>query len=295
MVIYMLIIEKLKKTKFSSSEKVLVDYILTKKETIRDKTTKEISAETYTSPSTLIRIAKKVGYSGWNELKENYLKEILYLDSHFKEVDANFPFLKNDSIMSIANKIAILNKETIDDTLSLINREELQKAINIIKNSFSINLFASSINLIISEDFKYKMARINKKVEICSIEGEQMFAVHNCTPDSCAIVISYSGESNLIVQITETLKSLKVPIIVITGVGNNTLSKHSDSILNISTREKLYSKIANFSINDSICYILDVLYSCTFSLNYDENLRYKIETSKRIDPRFSSLDIISED
>ena len=92
MVIYMLIIEKLKKTKFSSSEKVLVDYILTKKETISDKTTKEISAETYTSPSTLIRIAKKVGYSGWNELKENYLKEILYLDSHFKKLMQIFLF-----------------------------------------------------------------------------------------------------------------------------------------------------------------------------------------------------------
>lgn len=116
----MLITEKLEQYDFAASEKVLIDYILEKKELIKDKTTKQIAKETYTSASTLVRIAQKLGFSGWNELKENYLEEIDYLNSHFSSINANTPFTKGDSIMSIANKLAILNAEAIDDTLSLI-------------------------------------------------------------------------------------------------------------------------------------------------------------------------------
>lgn len=55
----MLIRERLETTKFSNSEKTIVDFILEQKEKIKPMTTKEIANATFTSPSTLIRIAKK--------------------------------------------------------------------------------------------------------------------------------------------------------------------------------------------------------------------------------------------
>ncbi|WP_243175881.1 hypothetical protein [Clostridium sp. NSJ-49] len=90
----MLIIERLEQCDFSASEKTLIDYILKAKESIKDKTTKEIAKETFTSASTLVGIAQKLGFSGWNELKESYLKELEYLNSHFDSIDANIPFNK---------------------------------------------------------------------------------------------------------------------------------------------------------------------------------------------------------
>lgn len=106
----MLIRERLERCDFSNSEQTVIQYILKKNLAIKDMTTKEIAAQTYASPSTLVRIAHKMGYSGWNELKEAYLKEEEYLVTHFCHIDANLPFEKGDSIMSIANKIAILKK-----------------------------------------------------------------------------------------------------------------------------------------------------------------------------------------
>ena len=46
--------------------------------------------------------------------------------------------------MSIAGKIATLKKESIEDTLSLITHDDLQKAIQIIKKASCIHLFAVS-------------------------------------------------------------------------------------------------------------------------------------------------------
>ena len=86
-----------------------------------------------------------------------------------------------------------------------------------------------------------------------------------------------------------------VSIIVITSLGDNDLRKYGDVVLNISTREKLYSKIGGFVNENSIKLILDILYACYFELNYDDNLNKRINISKESETtRFSSLDIMKE-
>lgn len=71
----MLIRERLEECDFSNSERAIVDFILEKKLEIRDMTTKEIAQGAFASPSTLVRIAHKMDFGGWNELKEAFLKE----------------------------------------------------------------------------------------------------------------------------------------------------------------------------------------------------------------------------
>ncbi len=66
----MLIRERLEQCDFSNSEQMIVDYMLKEKIEIRDMTTKEIAQRVFVSPSTLVRVAHKMGFGGWNELKE---------------------------------------------------------------------------------------------------------------------------------------------------------------------------------------------------------------------------------
>lgn len=292
----MLIRERLERCNFSNSEKIIIDYIIDKKMAIKDMTTKDIANATYTSPSTLIRIAHKMHFNGWNELKEAYLKEEEYLQTHFCDIDANYPFLNNDTIMSIASKIAKLKKESIDDTLSLITHDDLQKAIQIIRKASSISLYAVSNNTMISQEFKHNMNRIKKRVDICSTQGELVYSAYTRDLDSCAIVISYSGETPILRRTMLALKANHIPVIAITNIGDNTVARLADCVLKICTREKLYSKIATFSTTSAITYLLDVLYSCIFALDYDKNKEMKIQTARMIEKgRFSTLDIIKEE
>lgn len=96
-------------------------------------------------------------------------------------------------------------------------------------------------------------------------------------------------------NITEILHKKGVPIIAITSIGENTLTTYANYKLRIATREKLYSKIANFTINNSICYLLDILYSCYFSLSYQKNLSYKVKVGDLVESnRHSTSEIINE-
>ncbi|ENK1244158.1 MurR/RpiR family transcriptional regulator [Clostridium botulinum] len=290
----MLLTERLLNTKFSYSEKIIVNYILKQKYNIKNKTIKEMSKDTFVNPSIFIRVSKKLGYTGWSELKELFLKEITYLDSNFKNIDVNIPFDKNDNYISISNKLGKLNQITIKDTLSLLHNDNLENAVEILNSASDIKLFANNESILISQDFALKMNRIKKYVSICTVDGEQVFEAFNCRENSCAIIISYSGETKRLLKTIPILKKYNIPILAITSLGNNTLANNADCVLHITTRERLYSKISNFTSNNSICFILDILYSCIFSKNYEENLTHKIKVSKLVDPRTSKVEIIKE-
>ncbi|MDT2521959.1 MurR/RpiR family transcriptional regulator [Enterococcus raffinosus] len=290
----MLLSEKMKQTDFSNAESALVEYILAKGTAIEPLTIKEIAEANYVHPSTLIRVAKKLGYKGWLELREEFLAEQTYLQTYFEDVDANFPFQTNDGLMTIANKIASLERTTIDDTLSLLNHDELQKAKQIMLEAQQIKMFGNNANLLISQDFALKMRRIKKNVVMSQTMGETAYEAFNSQAGTCAILISYTGENTSILQIANILQKQNIPIIALTSIGDNTLASLSQAVLRMTTRERLYSKIANFTINSSICYLLDVLYSCIFAENYQANLNHLIKVSELVDKRKTSSAIMAE-
>ena len=267
-------------TNISQSEKAIAEYLLTQKLKIKDMSTRDIAKATYTSSSTIVRFSQRLGYSGFNQLKEDYINELHYIAEHFCNIDPNFPFASQDSFMNIAGKMNTLVKETIDDSLSLIQHDSLQKATYLLNRSHRIFLFAIGTSALLGEMFKQKMTRISKTVITEYLVGEYGFHCNLIEPQDCAILISYTGETLNVIQYAKRLKEMNIPTIIITSLGDNTLKEYSHIILHVSTREKQYSKIATFTSEYSIQFILDVLYSCYFSLNYEKNLSIKTKLSK---------------
>jgi DNA-binding MurR/RpiR family transcriptional regulator len=291
----MLLQERLETQPFTTSEKQVVDYLLEQQRNIQNKTTAEIAAATFSSKSTLVRIAKKLNYSGWTALKADFLNELDYLDKSVSCIDANYPFTKRDSLMTIANKIARLEIESIEDTLSLITHDDLRKVVDMIAKSSEINIFAASNNLLVAQEFSHQMSRIKREVKIHSIQGEILFNAYLAKQDSCGLIITYSGETGSLNQVAKLLFEQNIPVITITSMGENTTARYADAILRLCTREKLYSKISTYSTDAAINYLLNVIYSCVFALDYDANVALKIASSKKIEnDRFSDSEILRE-
>lgn len=284
-----------KKEDFSPTEQSMADFLLENDETIYKMSTKEIAKLTFTSQATPVRLAQKLGFSGWNTFKDAFDREVAYMKSHFSDLDPNRPFANNDSFMSVANKVCSLLKESIDDTLTLLDYEILHKCIHLIHSSNSTQIFAVSTPLLFAEEFKLKMARIGKTIRLNTLQQEQFNEAINLTKKDCAILISYSGESDAVLEIADILKRNGVPIIAITSVGDNTLSHYATHKLECTTREKLYSKIDSYTSNQSFRVILDILYSGLFSMEYDQNMDVKIQHAKRLERhRHSNYKVIKE-
>ena len=277
-----MLIHKIEKTHFSPSESIIIDYILKKGKDIKNMTIAQIANETYTSSPLFIRIAKKLGFDGWNEFKEAYLKELDYLYLN-QEVDANIPFVVNDDIMNIAYNLCVLERETIQDTYSLISHDDLQKAIRLLRNCKYIDVYSRSVHMHIVRSFQERMYILHRHVQLCSLSDELDSTYLMSDQNHCAIIISCSGHAPHIKHLIETLRKKQTSIIAITNLEDNELSLLADVTLRMSSRELIYTKIADFASSLSLKYILDILYSCIFSIHYQQNLDNCIQIAKELD------------
>lgn len=72
-----MIIYKLKEQKgFSSVEREIANYILSHSNQIINTSIRDIARETFYSPSTIIRLCKKIGMSGYLEFRISFNSEI---------------------------------------------------------------------------------------------------------------------------------------------------------------------------------------------------------------------------
>ncbi len=291
----MMIYEHLQKDDLSSADRLIADFFLTHKDELKDLSARDIGRILFVSASTVSRFAQKLGYAGYNDFKEAYLKECSYLNAHFTSIDANLPFAEHDSCYQIAGKISALYSETVADTYNLIDHEQLEKAAALLRKTSIIYIVSAGTYTELGSLFQEKMARISKNVISCPFPDISYYYSCADKKDAVFILISYSGETNSIIKNARKLHELKQSFIAITSYGSNSLSALADSVLYISTRERLRNNIGSFGPYISVMYLLDLLYSCVFRYGYKENLAGKYARALEFQDRRSSSNPILMD
>lgn len=291
----MSILTLIEQTNFSPSEQQAIEHIIALGWHVQDYTLKQLAQESYTVPATYVRLAKKLKYDGWNEFKEAFVKEIKYQQAHPLDFDLNIPFDNTDSILSIASKVTQLKITALEDTLELIDYKTFTQAVDLLHQARNIRIFASSVNLLLAQEFQFKMNRMKRSVNISRLEGEHLYDILAMNQQDVALVISYSGSSEKMAEITELLKQRQIKMIAITSLTENILTRDADAVLYMATREKLYSKIGQYSTNTSILHLLDLIYSALFAKNFQENLLYTIESAQIANFRKATARVMQEE
>ena len=292
----MMIIDILKEKKnFSSIECSLADYFLKNPYELEKRSAREIAKNLYVSASAITRFCQKIGYDGYNEFKSAFISEYSYLNSHFQKIDPNKPFEKDNNHTQVAGKISSLYQETINDTHSLIEQHNLETITKLLNETRIIYITSGGNQINLGKLFREKMNWIGKAVIVLST-NEAYESISLPHKDVCYILISYSGETPLLLKVAKKLKKTNIKFIAITSYGQNSLSQLADYTLYVSTRERLTSALGNYCYNISVMYLLDVLYSCLFQNNYEYNLKTKHMVMKEFqDRRHSDNPIIKDE
>ena len=267
-----------------SSRRSIGDFILKEKNDLHKYSLQEIADQAYTSKAAVVRFAQALGFSGWKEFVKAFTEEQSYQAQHYSNIDANFPFTKDSRRKDIINQLCSLQVESLLDTADLLDEAPLDECAALLLGSRRVAMFGLNPNFALAELFKRKMLSIGRQVELPS-QGDVGLLAHSLDKYDCAVIISYSGNSPTTgaLSVLPTLKQRNVPIIGITSVGDNLLRQKADYTLSISSYERLYSKISTFGTENSILFILNVLFSICFAADYDANLERKIGTARELE------------
>ncbi|MFB5762986.1 MurR/RpiR family transcriptional regulator [Paenibacillus medicaginis] len=265
----------IKMDNMSDSERAIAQYMIDNKEKVLHMTIHQLARETYSSNPTIIRLCRKLGVDGFRQFKIVLSSE---LERHYDElypVDVNMPFREKESSMDIARRIRELSQQTLLDSSSMLTEKKLNEAASILEASRQAYLFAVGDSMIRAASFQNKLLKINRPVQLSNFLNEQGYHAFNASKEDCAVFITYHGGHADFIEYATLMRDKGVKQIVITSETEGRLAKRCDVVLPLPVSETNASKIATFSSQVAIDYVLNVLYSCVFERQYDKNLKFK--------------------
>ena len=260
----------------SKNERVLADYILKHPEDVLKMSSKDLGKECFVSTATVYRLCDKLGLSGFSDLK---IKITSSLDDYRKSnenFNFDFPVNQFQTHYEIIQKIKEDYEQTLNLTANLFSLDQLRLIASAMKKAQIIDVYTSAGNINFALNFQFQMQEIGKQVNVPIDEYQQRLIAASCDENHLAIIITFGGRGILSDILPRILHKVKTPIVLISSYDYTFEDLDPDYQLYISPYENHYKKISSFSTRLSILYILDVLYTCYFKLDYQENIEKKL-------------------
>lgn len=271
---------KIKYSKLTSSEQKIADYILSNSEIFLNSNAQMIGDSTGTSAASVVRFCKKIGFSGLEQLKVEIARNNLSSMDNQK-ID---PIIQKEDTSELLVKKIFSNVETsLKRTISLINYEQFEEVINIIKKAQKVFLYGIGASSLSAYDLYHKFNRIDKPT-FYGFDGHMNieFSVHS-KPQDVAIIISYGGNSREVLLAARQLKENKTPIVAIVKEGETILSKIADYCIYVPDVEKQV-KMGAVSSKFSQSFIIDIIYFGVIKDDLDQIFNQLEKTSNITKP-----------
>ena len=250
----------------SPTEQTILQYLLDSPEDVLGKSIHDLARFTYTSPSTIVRFCRKLGFDGYKDFRLTLSSELALRQKDFEEKRKSVT--EYDTLPDIVDKVIGKTITSLQDSRSLIEYEMLEKAIDMICDCRTVVFFGAGASLLAARDAYLKFLRIGKAAVINDDWSTQLVQARNMTPDDLGFVLSYSGQTTEVIACIEALKQSKVPIITITRYGPSPIVSLSDCPLYVVGNESLFRRGAMSSRIAQLT-MIDILYTAYVNRHYE--------------------------
>lgn len=269
----MAIIDSLKKQAgLTDTEKRIAEYILDNLADMSNINIQDLAKKAYSSHSAVIRLTKKLGFTGFRDFRIALVQEIqnsLYITN---EVDPNFPFKPFDNSQDIAKKMADLCVDSIQKTASQLDKKVLDEVAKLLIDSKRVFLFGTGDSQIRARSFQNKFNKINRYLIIADEYGDTAWSTLNAESDDLAIFISYRGNIVDYVKHMKYLKRKGIAMVVFTSDKSSPMAQLTDLCIEVPTGEFGFVKVGTFASQISFEYVLDTLFSIVYANSYTSHL-----------------------
>ena len=204
------------------AERKIVEYLLTLPEAQRGNViTREVVEHTGSSRSTLDRIARKLGYSGFSRLRRA-LVTVKVPDFD----DALDPAIRlDDSAGTVAWKVlSSVSSRMRAFAEMLVYDDRLTKLVDLLNGARRIVLCGSGLSSMVAMDLHHRLLRLGLDVNFSEDPHTQLAYVSLMESTDVALCISYSGRTDTVVQAAQ-IALTRGTCVALTADTNSPLSR----------------------------------------------------------------------
>ncbi len=253
----------------AAAERQVADWILQHSEEVVQSSMAQVALECGVSDTTVLRFCRAAGFKGYMDLKLSVARD---LASPTQLVHDDISV--GDSTASVARKVFMSHIQALYDTLEVLDKDALSKAVEMILEAKSVFIIGvGTSNPIVNEAYN-KFFRLGLNCHVQTDSYLQLMQASLMGKGTLVIAISHSGSSEDPVLSLEEAKRNGAKSIVITGNADSPLTNLADVVflaVSQETRaEAIASRIAQMTIVDALYVIVSLSMLETATANEDQ-------------------------
>lgn len=262
------------------SERKVARYVSDNLDSMVGLSVEELALRSGSSQAAVVRFCKKVGCKGYRDFSIRLIGELAAAQRTNMRKSAYSEIRAGDKAGNVIAKVCHHNIQAIEDTLSLMEPDQVEMAADRLFHAQRIDLYAMAASNLVAQDAQQKFMRINKRVTAYSDPHLQLSSASTLTPSDVAIALSWSGETREVLEAAELAKLNGAFIIAITRFGKVSLASYADVHFGLSAPEMairsgaMSSRIAQMTM-------IDILFTCVVSHHYQETAPY-LERTRQV-------------
>ena len=235
------------------SEKKVADWLFSHSGEILPYSITDLASKCDSSEATIVRFSKRLGYSGYQELK-------LFLAQEYEKKVIVPNITGADDCFSIFEKVCNDAYMSLERTKKTLSAESMTRAAKLISEARRVVVIGLGTSAQVAEDASNKFLRAGCNSSAYADTHMQAIAVSQLKLGDVVIGISQSGSSKDIVEAMKTARSHGATTISITSKERSPIARQSDVLLLTDTEETrhsslgLNSHISRLVVIDALCY-----------------------------------------
>lgn len=242
-----------KKVNLRASEEKVANYVLTHWQEVLHLPITEFAERVGVSEATVVRMCKKMGFRGFQELKITLaMEKIQPVKTLHQAVQ------EGDDLETILKKVFSANIRAMEATLNILSIKELGRAISAILSARQLQIYGVGGSGPVALDAQHKFMKTGIPTVAYIDSHMQAMSASILEPNDVVVGISASGSSRDIIDALTLAKKRGATTIGITHYAKTPMDRVLDIKLSVSSEETFYrtestsARIAQLSIIDAL-------------------------------------------
>jgi DNA-binding MurR/RpiR family transcriptional regulator len=256
----------------TDSERQIAESLLNMGEKISEVKISEIAERFSVSEAMLVKLSKKLQFSGFRELKKALAEYAsLPVSELHEELDPN------DTHEVVVTKVFRTAIQALEETLHILDIDKFSLAVRYLVNAKQCDFYGVGGSAAIANDACHKLLRIGYRANAYSDSHMMLMSASLLSNDDVVVAISHSGRTKAIVDALSQARKSGARTILISNYANSPASELADVTLWCTSQgspilgENSAARIVQLNI-------IDALFVCLAQARHEESMKNLTKT-----------------
>ncbi|ROT29314.1 MurR/RpiR family transcriptional regulator [Micromonospora sp. HM5-17] len=255
-------------TEFTGALRRVAEQVLSDPAGAARATIVELAERSGTSPATVTRFCRAMGFEGYADLRLGIAAETGRAHTAGWTVDIGREIQPTDPLERVLGQIIAADTRAMHDTATLLDLREVERAADAIAGASRVNIFGASGSALVGEEMQLSLHRIGVAAWAWKDVHEGLSGAALLRPGDVALGISHTGQTRETIETLAEAGSHGATTVALTGFPRSPLAELADIVLLTASQSTTFRPDA-LSARHPQLVVLDVLYIAVAQRTHD--------------------------